>query len=395
MDRDGRAYRDYEFNLRELGGALGDLGTLFPLALGLIVVNGMDPVAVFCLVGLTNLVTGLVYRLPMPVEPKKVVSAVAISQAWPASVVVASGLGLGVLWLALAFSGVIRRLARITPLCLVRGIQLALGFALARQAWRMVAPDLMLGAVSIALILLLRRSRRLPAALAVVGLGVVLMALRGDLSGRITVGLSLPRLALPSMRDMWQGMVGAGVAQIPLTLTNAVLATSAIIAELFPDKRVSEDRLLLNMGIMNIVSALFGGMPMCHGSGGLAAQYYFGARTGGANVLEGLLELALGLLLGGSLVALLSAFPLALLGGMLGVVGISMGIPATRLTRWSLGIALLTAAVSMVTNMALGYLAGLLGVYLVRWLVARGTIAQGLAEDQVDPHADAVTRPSN
>jgi len=382
MERDTCSHKDFEFNLRELGGSLGDLGTLLPLALGLIVVNGLDPVAVFCLVGLTNLVTGIVYRLPMPVEPKKVVCAAAIGQGWRASVVVASGLGLGILWLLLSLTGAIRRLARITPRCLIRGIQMALGIGLGLQSWRMAESEPWLGLVAVVLILVLRQSRRLPAALAVMALGVLLMMFRADLAGRLAFSPALPHFALPTLPDVWEGMARAGVAQIPLTLTNAVLATSAMIGELFPDKPVSEDRLLLNMGVMNVASSLFGGMPMCHGSGGLAAQYYFGARTGGANILEGLFELALGLFLGSSLAGLLGVFPVALVGGMLFVVGVNLGIPATRLCRWSLGVALLTAAVSVATNMALGFLVGLVASYLVRWLAARGVLHRGLEEDR-------------
>ena len=100
-----KQHRDFEFNLRELAGSMGDFGTLFPLAVGLIVVNGLNPAGLFIMLGLTNIITGLVYRLPMPVEPKKVVSVAAIAQQWPASLVYASGLGLGLTWFMLAFTG--------------------------------------------------------------------------------------------------------------------------------------------------------------------------------------------------------------------------------------------------------------------------------------------------
>jgi len=79
MRRDLAPHGNFEFNLRELGGAMGDFGTLFPLAIGLIAVCKMDPTSLFVMLGLTNIVTGLVYRLPMPVEPKKVISVSARS----------------------------------------------------------------------------------------------------------------------------------------------------------------------------------------------------------------------------------------------------------------------------------------------------------------------------
>ena len=355
---------------------MGDFGTLFPLAIGLIAVCNMDAAALFVMIGLTNIVTGLVYRLPMPVEPKKVISVAAIAQAWTASMVVASGMALGLVWLLVVVTGAMRKLAQVTPVYLIRGIQLALGVSLSVQAIKMILPEPWLGILAVGIILLLRQNRYAPAAIVVVLLGVALMAFRGQLGGQVTFGLSLPRFALPSLAEMWDTMVLAGFAQIPLTITNAVLATAAMIRELFPEKPVSENKLMLNMGVMNIVSSFFGGMPMCHGSGGLAGQYYFGARTGGTNVLEGLIEISLGLFLGRSLGSVLSVFPMALVGGMMLMVGLQFVRPVVRLRRWPMGVALLTAAVSVFSSMAVGFVVGLGCVFLLRWLVQRGRLPE-------------------
>jgi MFS superfamily sulfate permease-like transporter len=327
------------------------------------------------MIGLTNIVTGLIYRLPMPVEPKKVVSVAAIAQGWTASMVAASGLGLGVLWFILTLTGLMRRLAEITPVFLIRGIQLALGITLGWQALRMMAPEPWWGLAALAIILLLRENRYAPAVLVLMALGVVIMGIRGDLVNIVTVSIRLPRFSVPTWDDVWRAMVLAGFAQIPLTITNAVLATATMIRELFPDKPVSEDKLMLNMGAMNVASSLFGGMPMCHGSGGLAGQYYFGARTGGTNILEGLIEVGLGVFLGQSLADLFNAFPLALIGGMMLVVGVQFVRPVLALRRWALYLALLTTAVSVATNMALGFLVGLVAVGAVRWLSRRGVLS--------------------
>ena len=375
MERDPRHYRDFEFNLRELAGSMGDFGTLFPLAIGLIAVCGMDPVALFVMVGLSNIVTGLIYRLPLPIEPKKVVSVAAISGQWSASMVSASGLGLGLLWLVLVFTGALRRLARITPVYLVRGIQMALGITLGVQALRMIAPEPWLGIASVAIILLLRQNRHAPAALVIMALGVGIMAWRGSLGPNLTLSIRLPQVSIPTLPDVWRSMVLAGFAQIPLTLGNAVMATATMVRELFPDKPVSEDRLMLNMGVMNVASSLLGGMPMCHGSGGLAGQYYFGARTGGANILEGLIEVCLGVFLGQSLLRVLVAFPMALVGGMLLMVSVQFVRPFAKLRGWPLGLAALTTGVSVATNMGIGFIAGLLGTVLVRWLARQGKLS--------------------
>jgi MFS superfamily sulfate permease-like transporter len=169
-------------------------------------------------------------------------------------------------------------------------------------------------------------------------------------------------------------MLLAGFTQIPLSITNAVIATAALIRDYFPDKPVKEQRLMLNMGFMNVIPAFFGGMSMCHGAGGLAGQYYFGARTGGTNIIEGLIEIGLGLFLGKSIGHLLAAFPMPLVGAMMLLVGIELTRMARGLKGWGLRQALLTAFVSVLSNMAVGFGAGLAAAYLVRWWKRRGVL---------------------
>ncbi len=363
--------RDFEFNLRELAGSMGDFGTLFPLAIGFIAVNGLDPAGLFVMMGLTNIAIGLVYRLPMPLQPKKVIAVAAIAQRWPPSRVYASGLGLGITWFILVFTGLLRKVIELTPLFVVRGIQLALGVMLAWQGLKMMRPAPLLGLVAIVIVLILRENRYAPAAIVLMLLGVGIVAWRGELGRSLDLAFTLPPLTIPRLGELGQAMLLAGFAQIPLSITNAVIATAALIRDYFPEKAVSERKLMLNMGIMNVVGAFFGGMPMCHGAGGLAGQYYFGARTGGASILEGLIEVCLGLFLSKSVANLLKAFPMPLVGGMMLLVGIELGRVVVKLRGWKLWLALVTAAVSVATNMALGFVAGLAVAYLVRELKHR------------------------
>ena len=294
-------HRDFEFNLRELAGSMGDFGTLFPLAVGYIAVNGLNPAGLFIVLGLTNIALGLIYRLPMPLQPKKVIAVAAIAQGWSPCLVYASGFGLGLLWLVLVLTGLLRKLVEITPTFIVRGIQLALGVTLAWQAlqWMRSAP--LLGIVAIVIVLLLRENRYAPAAIVLMILGVGTMAWQGTLPGTWELTVTLPPLTLPRLSDVWQAMLLAGFAQIPLSITNAVIAPAALIRDYFPEKAVNECKLMLNMGVMNVAGSFFAGMPMCHGAGGLAGQYYFGARTGGTPILEGLIEVAIGLFLSRSI----------------------------------------------------------------------------------------------
>lgn len=366
-------YRDFEFSLRELGGSLGDFGTLFPLAIGYIAINGLNPAGLFVMLGLTNIALGLAYRLPMPLQPKKVIAAVAIGQGWSPSLIYASGFGMGLTWFFLIFTGLLRKLIEWTPTFLVRGIQLALGLTLGWQALKMMAPAPLLGVLAILIVLALRENRYAPASLVLIALGVGIAAWRGDLQG-LRLAFTLPPLTVPRLSDVWRAMLLAGFAQIPLSVTNAVMATAATIRDYFPEKAVSERKLMLNMGVMNAVAAFFGGMPMCHGAGGLAAQYYFGARTGGTPIMEGLIEVAIGLFLSRSIADAMMAFPMALVGGMLLLVGIQLSVPVVKLRGWGLLLAVLTGAVSAITNIGIGFVVGLALSHLVRALRHRDVL---------------------
>jgi predicted benzoate:H+ symporter BenE len=343
----------FEFNLRELAGSMGDFGTLFPLAIGYIVVCGLNPAGFLVMMGLANITTGLFYRLPMPIEPMKVLAVVAIAQRWSPSMVYASAFGMGAIWLIFGLTGVMTWIARITPHAVVRGIQVALGVLLAMKAFDMVSSWWLLGLVSIVLGVALRRNRYAPGAIVLMVLGVLIMLARGQLREIAAPGLSLPPLTGFRADEVWQALILAGFAQIPLTATNAVISTSSLISAYWPNRRVTERQLSMNMGLMNLIVPFFGGMPMCHGAGGLAGQYYFGARTGGANVIEGLMEIFAGLFLALSIAQLLAKFATDVrLKADLGVLGI-------------------TVVVSVVGNMALGFAVGLSAHYLIQLVSKR------------------------
>ncbi len=358
---------------------MGDFGTLFPLAIGFIAVNGMDPAGLFIMMGLANIALGLVYRLPMPLEPKKVVAVTAIAQEWPPTLIHSSALSLGLVWFLMVFTGLLRRIVAITPLFLVRGIQIALGVMLGWRALEMMAPAPLLGLLAVVVAVVLRENRYAPAAVVIMGLGVGLMAWRGELQDMAVFDVTLPTLTLPRLDEMWQAMVLAGFAQIPLSITNAVIAAAALIRDYFPDKAVSERKLMLNMGAMNVIGSFFGGMPMCHGAQGLAGQYTFGARTGGTPILEGLIEISFGLFLSRSIADILMGFPMPLIGGMMFMVAIQLSKGAVKLRGWRLALAGITAVVSVVTNMALGFVVGLGLTHLLRILKRRGSLPRRLS----------------
>jgi len=364
--------KSFEFNLRELAGSMGDFGTLFPLAIGYIAVCGLNPAGFLVMMGVANIVTGLLYRLPIPIEPMKVLAVVAIAQHWTPSMVYASGFGMGIVWTVFALIGVMKWIAKVTPDSVIRGIQVALGIILAIEAIKMISTWWIIGVLSIITGLVLGRNRYAPAAIVLMALGLVIMIVKGQFNLVESPRLTLPIITGFSPREVWQSFLQAGLAQIPLTATNAVIATSALIKSYWPEKPVSESRLSLNMGIMNLILPFFGGMPLCHGAGGLAGQYYFGARTGGANIIEGLIEIAMGLFLAGSIAGLFSVFPVAIIGAMMFLVGVEL-VKFARGIHWDRDIIPMgtTLIVSLLTNMAYGFLSGFVLYYLIKSIPGR------------------------
>ena len=364
--------KSFEFNLRELAGSMGDFGTLFPLAIGYIAVCGLNPAGFLVMMGVANIVTGLLYRLPIPIEPMKVLAVVAIAQHWEPSMVYASGFGMGIVWTVFALIGVMKWIAKVTPDSVIRGIQVALGIILAIEAIKMISTWWIIGVLSIITGLVLGRNRYAPAAIVLMALGLVIMLVKGQFNLVESPRLTLPIITGFSPREVWQSFLQAGFAQIPLTATNAVIATSALIKSYWPEKPVSESRLSLNMGIMNLILPFFGGMPLCHGAGGLAGQYYFGARTGGANIIEGLIEIAMGLFLAGSIAGLFSVFPVAIIGAMMFLVGVEL-VKFARGIHWDRDIIPMgtTLIVSLLTNMAYGFLSGFVVYYLIKSIPGR------------------------
>ena len=358
--------KDFEFNPRELAGSMGDFGTLFPLAIGYLAINGLNPAGLLVMMGLANIITGIVYRLPMPIQPKKALAAVAISQGWAPSLIYATGFGTGVIWLVLAFTGLIQKIAAITPRSVVRGIQVALGIMLAIEGFKLVSSGWILGIVSIVIVLLLRQSRYAPAAIVLVVLGIALMGTRGELGGVIHFGFTLPPLTTFSPSEIWKGLVLVGFAQIALTATNAVIATSALIKEYWPERPVPEKRLALNQGVMNVAVPFFGGMPMCHGAGGLAGQYHFGARTGGTNIIEGIMWIGLGLFLASSIADLFALFPKSIIGAMMLLVGIELTKFVRDIKLQETPIMAVTAGLALAVNMGVGFAAAVGGYHILR-----------------------------
>jgi len=311
------------FDRNEFAGAFGDMGTDIPLLIGMTLAAGLDGTSVLVMFGAMQILTGLVYRLPMPVQPLKAMAAIVIAQQASPATLYGAGLAIGLVMLLLATTGLLDWLARVVPKCVVRGIQLGLGLQLAFVALKKFVqadglPGYALAAGAFVITVLLLGNRRFPAALPVVVLGLVYAVtfkLDGGLLG--SLGFRLPAVHLPQPADILTGFLVLALPQIPLSLGNSVLATRQLTEDLFPDRRLTIRKIGLTYALMNLVNPWFGGVPTCHGSGGMAGHFAFGGRTGGSVIIYGSLFLGLGLFFGGGFEHIAKAFPLPMLGVIL------------------------------------------------------------------------------
>jgi xanthine/uracil permease len=312
------------FNRQEWSGAFGDLGTDLPLLVGIILASGMDSASALTLFGVMQILTALRYRLPMPVQPLKAMAALIIAQKIPAETVYGGGLAIGILMMALTGAGLLDWVARVVPKVVIRGVQLGLGLSLARIALKDYVPAestagyLLAGAAFLLTIALMGR-KRFPAGVIVVGMGLVYaLATRlsiADLAG--AAGFHLPSPHVPTPAEMWTGFLILALPQVPLSIANSVLATKQVAEDLFPERPLSIRGIGFTYSLMNLINPWLGGIPTCHGSGGMAGHYAFGGRTGGSVILYGLLFVILGLFFSGGFQTVIQIFPLPVLGVLL------------------------------------------------------------------------------
>ena len=268
----------------------------------------------------------------MPVQPLKAVAAIVIAQQVGAETVYGAGLAIGVLMLVLAVTGALDWLARVVPRVVVRGIQCGLGMQLGRLAVADYIPSsgaygYALAALAFAVVVTLIGNRRWPPAPIVLAIGAVFALTVGGAGSPAVaaLGVHLPSLHVPMPPAIWQGFLLLALPQIPLSLGNSVLATRQVAADLFPERApLAIRRIGLTYAAMNIVSPFFGGLPVCHGSGGMAGHYAFGGRTGGSVVIAGAVLLAAGVLFGGSVGEVALFFPKPMLGVLLLAEGVAM-----------------------------------------------------------------------
>lgn len=346
----------------ELTGALGDSVTVLPIVVALAVLTPLSLPHALVAFGVFQIVWGVVYGLPLSVEPMKALAGLAIAGAMSYGELVAGGLLAGAVLLIAGRFGLVGVVERVVGLPVVRGIQLAVGLLLV-----VTGAELAVGAPGVAAVATLA-----VVALYAIGYGnasTLVVLAGGFVVAAGTVGVPTP--SLPSITPfagggpaLTLGAVEGAAAQLAMTVGNAAVATALLCNDLF-DRDVSADSLAESMGVMTLLSVPAGGLPMCHGSGGLAGKHAFGARTGGANVLLGVGYLLLALVAG-----VVVAFPLAALGVLLAVVGV--GLARTALSGEDRLVTVAVGLLGALTNVGVAFVAGALAWGALRKWDVRG-----------------------
>ena len=362
------------FDRRELAGAVADVGVLIPIAVSLIVGNGLSATAVLLPAGLLYLTAAAVYRLPVPVQPLKAFGAIAIAKGLGSDEIAAGAFLMGVIFVTLGRLGLLDLAARTFPRPLIRGVQLTVGLLFLKIAWGLVNhppngfSEHVLSAdwtlpLAILTLLLAFALRAYPITLVLVAVGgVTAVVLAGDQASFGRSAISVPSLDAATVVTAFTVLV---VPQAPLSFANSCLATADAARVYFgkAGERVRPGRLATTFGSANLLAGAMSGMPVCHGAGGMTAHYAFGARTAGAPLAMGALLVTLAIAVGSGLAALLAAFPLPILAGVLataGVLHITLLRDLRGVRAWA--FALLVGAVGFGLNLTVA-----LGLGLALW----------------------------
>ena len=379
----------YRFDRMEFAGSLGDLGTLLPLTIGMIVLNKLYATNVFILVGFFYIASGIYFKVTTPVQPMKVIGAYAIAVGLTPTQIVASSLWMGILVLILGTTGLIQTIGKYTPKSTVRGVQLGVGVVLMVKGLKlMIMPDpnlavqslgpvsmsIILGALGLVLTLFLLDNKKLPAALVIIILGIILGILIGKplRAEAFNWSIHFPKLipyGWPSLNDFLWVLPVLVLPQIPMTIGNAIISNTDVMHEYFGDraKKATYRTISNSQGFADVVSFFLGGIPMCHGAGGLAAHYRFGARTAGANLIIGGIFVSLALIFGENMVAILNLLPFSLLGVLLVFAGLQLALMIQDVEdRRDLFVVLLMLGIALATNLAVAFIAGIIVAYALK-----------------------------
>ena len=361
-------YYPLRFNIRECSGAFGDIGTDLPLIIGVILASGMNGAWVFMLFGIAQIISGMYFRMPMPVQPLKVMAVLIITQQISPDIIMGGGLAIATIMLFITGSGLLDKFATIIPLCVVRGIQCALGIKLMWLAagtyiTSQGLPGMLLAMLVMCLLLGGRYAMGFPLSPIAILVGATVSFLFLDIVPPQYVSNSTTMTISSGFTPdaILTGLLLLALPQLPLSLSNAMVATHQTVKDLFPERDISIRKLGYSYVLHNFGAALLGGIPVCHGAGGLAGHYAFGGRTGGSVVIYGISFILMGALISvTSLEMILLFFPLPVLGVLLLFEGTVLAKLLTKVKVSALDIVIALFTILIALTLTNGFILALL-----------------------------------
>lgn len=358
-------------HLLNIAASFADLGIILPLVLGMAVATNMDAGFILIGLGVFALVSGLVYRRPIPAQPMKVVAALAIVGQLEQQSVIATGLLLGLTMLLLGITGWAGHLKKLVSSSILLGIQSALAISLFLTALPLIEDSLLSALILLVLFIVLKKSALQPIAfISVLAFSLYLYWQSPQSISAPSGEWLMPAFYVPGAEAFLTALQQTFLPQLVLTLTNALFLTVALAHDYYPDdkKNITENKLALSTGGLNLLLVPFGAVPMCHGAGGLVAYHTAGGRNGLPVIFLGMVLVGVGLLTGPAASWYLSMLPTASFGVLLLITATYMIEPKkllqeSPLSRFNI---LLIIGLTMLHSILAGLIAGLLFDYLSR-----------------------------
>ena len=372
-------FKGIKFDRNEWSGAFGDIGTDFPLIIGMILAAGLDSASVLVTFGVMQIFTGSFYKMPMPIQPLKAMATIVITQKISPNILYGGGLAIGISMLLLNITKLIDWISRVVPKAVIRGIQLGLGIKLGLLALQdyVIADGVAgyyLAAAAFLLAIFLLGNRKYPPAIFIIVLGMFYaFVFKVDAHSFINaVGIHLPQIHTPTWADILTGFLILTIPQIPLSIGNSILATNQIANDWYPKRTVTIRKISYTYSLINLINPFFSGIPTCHGSGGIVGHHTFGGRTGGSVIIYGCLYIFLGLFLSQGFDTLVHIFPLPILGILLlfESLGLMLLVQDVTDSKSSFMIALLVGLIA--GGIQYGFVIGLFVGTLIYYATAKG-----------------------
>ena len=316
--------------LQEISGAFGDLGTLLPILISFFNRNEISLSSTLVFSGLANILTGAWFGIPLPVQPMKAIAAGVLANSmnryYTEKEVASAGIFVAAVVGFLSVTGLLEWATRRIPIPIIKGIQLGTGLSLMISSGALLrtATSAFMWVPVIAFLMYCQTHPRAPYTLIVV---VIALASMFDYytSHSDRPAFWSPSPFVPSPSSFLKGASELGIGQVPLTLLNSIVAVTFLSTDLIPDVEAPTSTALgISVSGMNLIGCWFGAMPICHGSGGLAAQYRFGARSGSSIIILGLIKLVLGLFFTPYAMSFFRQFPKSQLGVLLFLAGLEL-----------------------------------------------------------------------